>query len=422
MTSLSLLLWIVLGITAQLAVFLTVLFLRHWSDYQRLRFEASGQSIPSAPEVIEIERQPNEFASTGFRPFRVARKVVEDAGRTACSFYLEPEDKQRCSSFLPGQFLTFRLDIPQSDGGTEQVIRCYSLSDAPQPNYYRVTIKRVPAPPGQAGIPPGRASSFFHGGVKEGDILQVRAPSGHFCLDAGMSPVVLIAAGIGITPMLSMLNWSLSKQDAREIWLFYGVRNSREHVMKAHLEALAAQYENFRLHVCYSDPLPEDIAGHDFQHSCRMSVDLLRLHLPLKPYQFYICGPTPMMESLVPALYNWGVPDERIHFEAFGPASIKRCHDEEADKHDEASANIMVTFAKSGRSLPWSASSGSLLEFAESHKIPVMSGCRAGGCGTCQTTIRAGEIAYRRTPDFDPAPGSCLLCVSIPQTSVTLEA
>jgi hypothetical protein len=144
--------------------------------------------------------------------------------------------------------------------------------------------------------------------------------------------------------------------------------------------------------------------------------------LPLKPYEFYICGPTPMMESLVIGLEEWGVPERRIHFEAFGPASIKRRPAVELPPSDATASDILVTFARSGKQLPWQPAAGSLLEFAEANGLAVDSGCRAGGCGTCQTTIKSGEVAYLKPPDYDPEPGSCLLCVCAPRTSVTLEA
>jgi ferredoxin len=148
---------------------------------------------------------------------------------------------------------------------------------------------------------------------------------------------------------------------------------------------------------------------------------VLRMQLPIKPYHFYICGPSPMMEALVPALEDWGVPDARIHFEAFGPASVKRRGAAAATVAGESSG-ITVSFARTGKTLNWQPASGSLLEFAEANGITVDSGCRAGSCGSCQTTIQAGEVAYREAPDFDPEPGSCLLCVCTPKSNVTLEA
>ena len=427
MTSLVLLLWIAGGILLQLVIYLGIGFWRNWLDYQVLRSRAAELDIPMQPLVARDEQEAAAPAWAGTRTFRVERRGLEDVKQEVCSFYLVPEDGLALVPFLPGQFLTFRLDIPTSTGVTESAVRCYSLSDAPRTDSYRVSIKRAASPAGSQ-FAPGRSSNFFHDQVAVGARLQVRAPSGHFHIDGGDAPVVLIGGGIGITPMLSMLNWALIEQPGREIWLFYGVRHSGELVMKSHLEALAAAHPNFHLRVCCSDPAAEDVAGRDYQHRGRIDVDLLRRQLPLKPYHFYICGPTPMMESLVPALDEWGVPDARIHYEAFGPASIKRKKSAPATlaaappSTMPASANgIVVTFAQSGKQLPWQPAAGTLLDFAEANGITVNSGCRAGGCGSCQTTIRAGEVAYRQLPDFDPEPGSCLLCVCTPLTSVTLD-
>ena len=362
--------------------------------------------------------------SSDFRKFRVDRTVMEDACSSICSFFLVPEDGKPLPPFLPGQFLTFRLDLPAATGDTEQVIRCYSLSDAPRLDCYRVSIKRA-LPPFGSNVPPGRSSHYFHDHVSVGSLLQVRAPSGHFHIDRSDDPLVLIGGGIGITPMLSMLNWCLANQPGREVWLFYGVRNGSELMMKSHFDTLALSHTNFHLRVCFSAPQSDDVAGHDYHHQGRIDINLLRTQLPVKSYHFYICGPTPMLESLVPALEDWEVPDTHIHFEAFGPASIKRrsAKDSVTDAQNEALANdIFVNFAQSGKQPQWPLFAGSLLELAESQGISVNSGCRAGGCGSCQTKLLSGEVAYRQPPDYDPEPGTCLLCVCSPKTSVTLEA
>ena len=250
----------------------------------------------------------------------------------------------------------------------------------------------------------------------------MRAPSGNFHIDRSDSPVVLIAGGIGVTPLLSMIDWCLAQQPEREVWLFYGVRNSRDMMNKAYLESLAAKNRNFHLRVCFSDPLPYDVAVRDYQHPTRIDLHVLRVQLPLKPYHFYICGPASMMESLVPALIDWGVPDARIHYEAFGPASIKRrATTKSAPLIPVDDKGIAVTFAQSDKKASWRPSAGTLLEFAEANGVSVASGCRAGGCGSCQTKIRSGEVTYQQLPDYDPEPGSCLLCVCTPKTDVTLE-
>ena len=429
MTSLYLLLWIVGGVLLQIAVYLSMGFWHHWQSYQVLRNVAQEFDIAVNPEATPEELQPAAAAWAGYRSFRVERKVLEDTTQQVCSFHLVPEDGKPLPPFLPGQFLTFQLDTPTPLGGTQSVIRCYSLSDAPQSDRYRISVKRAPAPVGSS-VAAGVSSNYFHDHVEVGSQLQVRAPAGHFHIDRSDAPVVLIGGGIGITPMLSMLNWCLSAQPGREVWLFYGVRNRSELVMQTQLKNLAAQHPNFHLHLCMSNPHADDLnihpSGPGNHHHSRVDVALLRRLLPLKPYHYYICGPTPMLQSLVPALEDWGVPDGRIHFEAFGPASVPRKNAAPASRTstlgDDKSGAVLVTFAKSGKQETWMPVMGSLLEFAESHGIVVSSGCRAGGCGSCQTSIQAGEVAYTQAPDFDPEPGSCLLCVCTPKTAVTLEA
>lgn len=424
-TSSSLLLWILGGITLQLTLWLGISFWRHWVEYQVLRTDSRpGEGVAAFPDKVlsSTSESASVAAWSGFRNFRVDRKEIEDGAQSICSFYLVPEDKLPLPTFQPGQFLTFRLDIPTSDGTTEQIVRCYSLSDAPCAGFYRVSIKRVPAPAGSS-FPPGRSSNYFHGHVNVGDALQLRAPGGHFYIDRGDAPVVLIGGGIGITPVLSMLNWCVTERPDREIWLYYSVRNSGELIKQSHLEALASTYPNFHLRLCFSDPLPGDQIGRDYHHQGRIDVALFRTELPLRPYHFYICGPTPMMESLVIGLEAWGVPESHIHYEAFGPASIKRASNiTTAESMEAIQNNIVVTFAKSGKQLLWKPGMENLLDFAEANGVKIDSGCRAGSCGSCQTSIKSGEVAYSHAPDFDPEPGSCLLCSCTPKTSLTLEA
>lgn len=424
MTSLHLLSWIAASILLQLAVYLGIGFWRHWTGFLALRHKVDDLDEAVKPPEVAAATEARPPAWSGLRTFKLARRTIEDAAQTICSFELVPQDGQALPPFLPGQYLTFSLDIPTASGATQPVVRCYSISNAPDPSHYRVSIKRAPAPANTL-FPPGRSSSFFHDHVKEGSLLQLRAPAGHFYLDRSEAPVVLIAGGVGITPMLSMLTWCLSQQAGREVWLFYGVRHSQELVMQTQLAALAAAHPNFHLHFCLSEAAPEALVGQKYQRPGRVDVALLRALLPLKPYHYYICGPTPMLQSLVPALEDWGVPDSHIHFEAFGPASIQRkkaSTSAGAPGAADVATDIMVTFAKSGKQVIWQADAGTLLDFAEANGMRVDSGCRAGGCGSCQTTITAGEVTYRQTPDFDPEPGTCLLCVCTPKTSVTLEA
>jgi ferredoxin-NADP reductase len=418
MTSLNLLLWITSGILLQLSIFVGIRYWRHWMQYRQL------PDIKNEAGEIPSSHAENISASSwlGFRTFRVDRKIFEDTAQSICSFYLVPVDEKSLPVFQPGQFLTFSLALPPSKDGSEQLMRCYSLSDAPREDYYRVSIKRVPAPSGM-NVSPGRSSNYFHDHVSVGSLLQVRTPAGHFYIDNSDDPVVLVCGGIGITPMLSMLNECLTQRPEREVWLFYGVRNSTELIMQSQLKALESAHSNFHLWICASRPLSEDRLGIEHKHLGHVDINLLRAQLPLKSYHYYICGPAPMLESIVPALEEWGVPESRIHYEAFGPASIKRAASVVKGNTQEAETakEIVVKFAQSKKEFQWKPSDANLLEFAESNGIDVNFGCRAGGCGACQTTILSGEVSYRHPPDFDPEEGKCLLCVSTPKTSVTLE-
>jgi ferredoxin-NADP reductase len=372
-----------------------------------------------AAPVAKVANDKGLAAWSGFRKFRVDGKVLE--AESCCSFYLAPHDGRPLPAYLPGQYLTFRLQIP---GQTREVTRCYSLSDSPDhTDYYRVTIKRIPPPPGAPDAPPGLVSSHFHDRLQVGDILDVKAPSGHFHLDVNSrTPVVLVGGGIGVTPALSMLNYLVSSPGKREVWFFYGVRNGREHMLKDYLREISEQNPHVHIVACYSDPLPTEQKEEDYHFGERVSVDLFKRVLEVNNFEFYICGPPPMMESLTKGLSEWGVPEEQIHFEAFGPASVRKVAKAEAIADENAPA-VEVNFVRSNKTVVWSGGAGSLLELAEAHGIRIDSGCRAGSCGTCVTAIRDGKVDYiSGKPDFDIEKGSCLACVAVPNGALSLDA
>ncbi|MBK1720005.1 2Fe-2S iron-sulfur cluster-binding protein [Thiocystis violacea] len=373
----------------------------------------TGATPPAAPDMARIP------AWSGDREFVVQRRVIEDGNASVCSFYLAPADGGPLPSYRPGQYLTFKLEVPDpATNTTKTVVRCYSLSDRPRVNQYRVSIKRVPAPANGPDAPPGVASNYFHDHIQEGARLSVRAPSGHFYLNEDSKlPIVLIAGGIGITPLLSILNTLAHRGDPREVWLFHGVRNRGEQIMKEHLASLRDTHPGFQLHVCYGEPSEEDVQGVDYQHRGWLDIRLLQKTLRFGRYEFYVCGPPMMMEALVPALEASGVTPENIHYESFGPASLTK---RRAPVSTTVSAPVAVRFSQSGKTIQWDSTSESLLELAEDQGIRVDSGCRAGSCGSCQTRIESGEVTYQQTPDADVEPGHCLLCIATPTTDLTL--
>jgi uncharacterized protein len=388
-----------------------------------MRRRSATSKVPPATGLEVAASSKSAWA--GWREFRVVQRAFEDLAQSQCSFYLQPVDAQPLPAFKPGQFLTFTLDVqaPASPATAQPrtVTRCYSLSDRPEPSCYRVTIKRVPAPAGHPEFAPGLSSNHFHDRVQVGDILRVKAPAGHFFIDPDPNlPVVLVGGGIGITPMMSMLRWCLVHQPLRTVHLYYGLRNSREHAFKQALEDIAASHPALHLNIVYSQPGEADAEGRDYRHRGHVDVELLRRTLPHGRHLFYVCGPPAMMAALVPALAAWGVPLTDIHHEAFGPASVKLPGEPEAPA--PMAAALEVRFQHSGRTLTWDGRDPSLLDFAERHGIVVDSGCRSGGCGSCETRLLEGQVQYEHAPDHDVAPGHCLLCVGRPASAVVLEA
>ena len=359
----------------------------------------------------------------GWREFRVTRREFEDRAHTQCSFYLEPIDATSLPPFRPGQFLTFTLQVAWEQGGERTVTRCYSLSDPPKSTSYRVTVKRVLAPAGRPELPAGVSSNHFHDRVHEGDVLRVKAPSGNFCIDpeANVS-AVLIAGGIGITPLMSMLQWCLGEQPQRTVHLYYGLRHGDEHVFKQTLEELGSSHPNFHLNVVYSQPGINDVQGRDFHHAGHVNVELLRRTLPHGRHQFYVCGPPPMMESLVPALRDWAVIEADIHYEAFGPASVRSAHVSSNERATTGAVPFEVRFQRAGRTLSWDGTDASLLDFGQRHGVALDSGCRAGSCGSCETRLISGTVRYAHKPDYDFPSGTCLLCVGTPESALVLDA
>ena len=381
-----------------------------------LEGELLKAKIKSIMDRREIEAKQLNLSWNGFRKFKVVSKVEETSDIT--SFYLAPHDGKELPEFLPGQFLTFQIPVPTQP---HPVIRCYSLSDSPfHPERYRVSIKRVLAPRDNPSSPPGLISNYFHDSLNENDIVDVKAPSGHFHLSmAKKFPVVLLAGGVGITPLLSMLNAITEMGSQREVWFFLGVRNKKDHVMKEHLEMVARENEYVRLRVFYSAPGETDVLDEDYHVKGRVNVENLKTILPSSNFDYYICAPPPMVKDLRKDLADWGVPKKNIHFEAFGPATVKGC---KAEPGKASGVKINIQFEKSGKTLVWDSKSESLLDFAELNGISIDSGCRAGNCGTCLTAIKHGKVELVGEPGSEPEAGSCLTCISIPKEDLTLDA
>jgi len=376
------------------------------ADFRR-RVEATARAARASKAITEW---------TGWRPFRVA--AVVDEANDVKSFYFTPVDGKPLLPFAPGQYLTFRLPV---NGSEAPLVRCYSLSDRPRQDYYRATIKRIAALPDQPAMPPGRGSSYFHERVRVGDVLDVRAPAGTFLVDPLASkPVVLIGAGIGVTPLVSMLEAYIHSGRRREVYAIFGFRNGREHPFQDHLKRLAESNPWIQLHTSYSAPMPEDVLYKDYNHRGRLTIERLRTVLPSNNFHFYVCGPGQLMETLVPALWEWGVPESHVHFEAFGPASVKCAS--AAESRGQRAEPCEVRFEQTNRASVWDGSFASLLEFGEAAGIAMPSGCRAGSCGECMLAIRGGSVTTIKQPGIPVPAGHCLTCISTPRGELILDA
>ncbi|MBT5911597.1 MAG: 2Fe-2S iron-sulfur cluster binding domain-containing protein [Rhodospirillaceae bacterium] len=378
-------------------------------------------------EILErtrVKKSKSEDAWSGLRKFKVARKQME--ATDVCSFYLEPHDGKELPSFQPGQFLNFKI---QPENRAKPAFPCYSLSDSPKSDYYRVTVKHQKTPPKVPDAPPGVSSSYFHEELEEGSIIDVKSPKGGFYLDTTrQTPVVLIGGGIGITPGLSMLNHIVETGSRRETWFFLGIKDGDEHMFKEHLEEVAAKYENVRLVVCYSRPREGvDVEGRDYHVKGRVGADLFKEMLPSNNYDYYFCGPPPMMDSLFEGLTAWEVPEDNIHYEAFGPATVgkKKEADAAASVSDKPAADVPtfdITFKKSNKTVPWDPNAHSLLRFAMDNDVAIDYSCEAGNCGTCLTALVSGDVDYISDPAEEPEKGTCYACVSVPKGAVSIDA
>ena len=359
----------------------------------------------------------------GFRTMVVDRKERES--ETITSFYLTPEDGAPLPNFLPGQFLTFELDIPSQ---TNPVIRTYSLSDAPTPDYYRVSIKREPPPADKPELPPGLSSNYFHDQVEVGAKLRVGPPRGKFHIDLeGERAVVLLSAGVGLTPMISMMNAIVNARSSRPVWFVHGARNGNERAMASHLRRTARENENVRLYTCFSRPDPGDVEGSDYDGQGHVSIDVLKRTLPFDNYDFYLCGPPTFMRSLYCGLLSLGISEERIHYEFFGPGSILQDESkpvrqvEAAPAEAEIEGGIRVTFARSGVTAAWDSDCESILDLAEQNGLDPDYSCRSGICHTCICAITEGEVEYIEEPLDEPHAGHVLICCAKPKTDLVIE-
>lgn len=342
-----------------------------------------------------------------WRPMRVTR--IEDESDGIRSFYFEPADGAGLPAFKAGQHLPLRLS---PDGRTPPLIRTYSLSSAPSDGFFRISVKRD-----------GLASAYLHDHVSVGDLLQARSPQGSFVVDPQeRRPLVLLGAGIGVTPMLSMLREVIYEgkrvRGGRATWFIQSARRLADLAFREEVDTLIAKAGDQLTAIrVLSQPETSARVGEDFHLTGRIDLDLLKALLPFNDFDFYVCGPAAFTQEIYDGLRGMHIRDERIHAETFGPSSLKRSGDSQGGAFEQppaATEAVPVVFERSAKEARWQPAAGSLLELAESRGLSPEFSCRGGSCGTCKTRLISGQVHYPVPPAERPAPDHVLICCAVP--------
>jgi len=399
---------------------------RAFPGAERLLFfrVSEGLFMPQALPLRWSEPQPApQIAGTGtwadaaraeaWRPLVVSR--VEEESATVRSLYLEPPGGQSVAPHLPGQFLPVSVDLP---GEPRPLRRSYTISCAPGGRRYRLTVKREQTTPGRASV-----SNWLHDQMQPGALIRTLPPRGDFVLDPdSCRPVVFLSAGIGITPMIAMLDHLTGGAEGpqrlleRPVVFIHAARHGGEQVFADHLRALAGRHPTLTLHVRYSRPRPQDRLGRDHDSVGHLDEALLRTLLPREESDVYLCGPPGFMPTAHGLLTGLGVAERRIHAEAFGPARLDRrvALAPAAGELPLAMAEADVVFRRAGLRLRWRSSTGSLLDLAEAAGIDAPWSCRSGACGSCAARLFEGAVAYPSEPAARCGENEVLVCSAVP--------
>jgi len=374
-----------------------------------LRQDLSSKSTAGNPGLAFEEQAP---AWQGFRQMRVA--TIHKESDSVISLFLTPVDGQRLPAFQAGQFVVLRLLV---EAGKPPVLRSYSLSDLPGADHFRISIKSELN---------GTGSSFLCNHTQEGDMLDVSAPRGSFTLRSNQNAVVLLSAGVGATPVMSMLHALAAEKSQREIWWIYGARNHADHPFADESRSLLKQLSRGRGYIVYSKPAPIDYVGTDFDAAGHVDTALLaKLGVP-QGSDFYLCGPPSFLQDMRDGLQSWGVPGGNVHTEIFGSLEpitpgIAQVGHTPHPPQGPTGPGPQVSFARSGITAAWDPRFGSLLELSEACDVPVRWSCRTGVCHTCMTGLIDGSVMNNPEPLEMPAPGNVLVCCSQPNSAVTLD-
>lgn len=365
--------------------------------------------------------EQKKLASQANQWMKYTVQEIVDESSVIKSFHLAPENKT-VPKFLPGQFLTVRLPV---DG--EHAIRTYTVSNAPADRLLRISVKRE-EPVGDE-YPEGRVSNYLHRVVKQGDVIDVKSPRGVFHFDASeRRPAVLLAGGVGITPMVSMMRHALIEgfrtRRVRETTLISAASSNQQRAFDAELKSIVAQSNGALKYLSVlSEVTTKIVQGEDYDHVGRITPAFLKNVLGLDDYDFYLCGPVGFMQSVYRMLRGLGVDDQRIYAEEFGPAALVRDSNPLIAEIEQpkVAAEAIVEFSNAKVEQAWLPADGTLLDFAEAHGLTPDFGCRSGQCGACKVKLKSGSVSYLTAPSVELAEDEVLLCCAMPAEAAVDE-
>jgi anaerobic selenocysteine-containing dehydrogenase/ferredoxin-NADP reductase len=352
----------------------------------------------------------------GWKAFDV--RVAGITGSDVLQLELAAPDRADLPAYRPGQYVPLALEL-----AGERFERNYSLIGAVRDAghaSYRIAVKRNAMSPGLSRrlhdvLAPDSAQPALGRAVLR---VWLQTPRGHFLLpQARSTPVVLMAAGVGITPFMAMLE-TLAQGMAgtavqqQPMLLLYGSRDGAHHAFAARITELAAQLPYLRVVNVYSQPRPQDHAGRDYQHRGHVAAHLVPAAWIDRQARFYLCGPDAMLNAVSDDLIKMGAHRFAIFRESFQPPAASA---------EAATGPFTVTFARSGRSMQWTPGAGSLLRLAESHGLQLPSGCQVGQCESCLLRVRSGRFVHW-TPVELADNDNCLGCVAVPASDMVLDA
>jgi ferredoxin-NADP reductase/MOSC domain-containing protein YiiM len=347
-----------------------------------------------------------------FKTLRVTQVIREDA--TVCSVILAAGDGTALPAARAGQYLTLRV----TGAAQPAPVRSYSLSSAPDAGTYRISVKQEPH---------GIVSSYVNQNLRPGTLLEVAAPRGEFTLGDGAGPVLLISAGIGVTPVLSMLHQLAAAGSEREVWWLHGARGPGEHPFAAEAHHLLQSLPHAREHIFYSAATPAERHRAHAASGRITRQGLARLRIPAAAASAYICGPAGFMTGMRDALTALGTRPAGIFTELFGaldaitPGLTGQHRPPPHQPPGPPGTGPQVTFARSGITTGFSDAWRSVLDLADACDVPTRWSCGTGVCHTCVTPLLSGDISYHPDPLELPADGQILICCAQPATDLVLD-